>query len=81
VNPRRAFLDMACAEIGAAFRVGPASRRAVHAPLLRGAALYFEDTKPAFYALEQYHDLWQELRRTDELVTWSGERLGLLVSG
>jgi hypothetical protein len=54
--------------------------RAAHAPLFRGASVCDVQSGAArYFALEHYRELWRVLRDADEIVTWNGNRVALLV--
>lgn len=76
----RVFLEVAPGELTLAFRMGRLAQRAAHAPMLRGAAVLEETSGEAvFFPLQNYHQLWRSLRSADEIVTWNGNRVALLV--
>ena len=77
---RRIALEVVTAEQSQAFRFGRPAQRAPHAPALRGAFLVAERSgRATFFALEDYAGLWKELRRADEVITWNGNHVALLV--
>jgi hypothetical protein len=77
---RRIIVEVAPAEMPLAFRFGRLAQRAPHAPPLRGAGVLDEASGEfEFFRLEQYHQLWRALRRADEVVTWNGNHVALLV--
>lgn len=77
---KRIALEVDVAEMSQGFRFGRPAQRAPHAPALRGATLVDESSGRAkFFALEQYGELWTALRRADEVITWNGRHVALLV--
>lgn len=77
---RRIALEVVTAEQSQAFRFGRPAQRAPHAPALRGACIVSERSdRVTFFALEDYAGLWKELRRADEVITWNGNHVALLV--
>lgn len=77
---RRIALEVVTAEQSQAFRFGRPAQRAPHAPALRGACIVAERSgRATFFALEDYAGLWKELRRADEVITWNGNHVALLV--
>jgi hypothetical protein len=79
-RPKRIVLEVASGEMTLPFRHGRPAARARHAPLFRGASVCAIGSGQArYFSLEEYHGLWRVLREADEVITWNGNRVALLV--
>src|SRR6185369_514755 len=77
---RRIVLEVATSALPLSFRHGRLAARARHAPMLRGASVAdAESGLVRFFSLDEYQELWRALRAADEIVTWNGNRVALLV--
>jgi hypothetical protein len=80
MRTKRIIVEVAAGEMTLPFRFGRPAARARHAPLFRGASICdVASGQTRHFLLAQYRELWRMLREADEIVTWNGNRVALLV--